>query len=165
MTKMKILFLCTHNSARSQMAEGLLRNIYGEKYEVFSAGTTPTRVHPLSIKVMAEIGIDISRQYSKNIEEFSDTDIDLAVTVCRNSPKTICLLCSSPTFMGRPEIINAKLHKTKHHLLHGFSDPSDVEGTDEEKLEAFRHTRDEIKEWIIKQFANLKIENLNGNLK
>jgi len=158
MAKTKILLLCTHNSARSQMAEGLLRHLYGERYEVFSAGTNPTQVHPLAIKVMAEIGIDISRQHSKNIEEFSNTDIDLAVTVCRSSAKTICLLCSSPTIMGRPEIINAKLHKTKHYLLHGFSDPSEIEGTEEEKIVAFRHTRDEIKQWIIGRFADLKID-------
>ena len=162
MNKTRILFLCTHNSARSQMAEGVLRHLYGEKHEVFSAGTNPTWVHPLAVKVMAEIGIDISGQYSKNIEEFSNVDIDLAVTVCQSSTKTICPLCSSPTFMGRPAIINAKLHKTKHYLLHGFSDPSEVEGTEEEKLAAFRHTRDEIKKWIIEEFADLKMENLNS---
>jgi arsenate reductase len=138
------------------MAEGLLRHLYGEKYKVFSAGTNPTRVHPLAIKVMTEIGIDISAQYSKNLEEFGNVDIDLAVTVCQSSAKTICLLCSSSTFMGRPAIINAKLHKTKHYLLHGFSDPSEVEGTEDEKLAAFRRTRDEIKKWIIEEFADLK---------
>jgi len=146
------------------MAEGLLRYLYGEKYEVFSAGTNPTRVHPLAIKAMAEIGIDISRQYSKSIEEFSDVEIGLAVTVCRSSPKTTCVLCSSPTAMGRPEIINAKLHKTKHYLLHGFGDPSDAEGTDEEKLVAFRRTRDEIKGWIIEEFADLKLENIESGV-
>jgi arsenate reductase (thioredoxin) len=145
------------------MAEGLLRHLYGEKYEVSSAGTNPTQVHPRAIKVMAEIGIDISGQHSKNIEEFSNTDIDLAVTVCRSSAKTICRLCSSPTFMGRPEIVNAKLNKTKHYLLHGFSDPSEAEGTEEEKLDAFRRTRDEIKQWITEQFADLKTENMNSN--
>ena len=162
MTKTRILFLCTHNSARSQMAEGLLRHVYGEKYEVFSAGTNPTRVHPLAIKVMAEVGIDISGQYSKNIEEFSNVDIDLAVTVCQSSARTLCPLCGPPAFMGRPEVINAKLHKTKHYFSHGFSDPSEVEGTEDEKLAAFRRTRDEIKKWIIEEFANLKIENLNS---
>jgi arsenate reductase len=144
------------------MAEGLLRHLYGEKFEVFSAGTNPTQVHPLAIKVMAEIGIDISGQYSKNIEEFSNVQIDLAVTVCQSSAKTICLLCSPPTFMGRPEVINTKLHKTKHYLLHGFSDPSEVEGTADEKLAAFRRTRDEIKKWIVEEFADLKIGNLNS---
>lgn len=163
MVKARILFLCTHNSARSQMAEGLLRSIYGEKYEVFSAGTNPTQVHPLAIKVMAEVGIDISTQYSKNIEEFSNTEIDLAVSVCQSSSKIVCKLCSSPTSTGRPEVVNANLHKTKHYLLHGFSDPSEVDGTEEEKLAAFRRTRDEIKKWIIAQFADLKIEDGNGD--
>jgi len=147
------------------MAEGLLRHLYGEKYEVFSAGTNPTRVHPLAVKVMAEIGIDISGQYSKNIEEFSNVDVDLAVTVCQSSTKTICALCSPPQFMGRPEVINAKLHKTKHYLLHGFSDPSEIEGTEEEKLAAFRRARDEIKKWIVEEFADLKMENLTADKK
>jgi arsenate reductase len=71
------------------MAEGLLRNMYGEKYEVFSAGTNPTTVNPLAIKAMAEIGIDISRQHSKELETFSDIEIDLAISVCENSAKTL----------------------------------------------------------------------------
>jgi arsenate reductase len=157
-SKAKILFLCTHNSARSQIAEGLLRYFYGDKYEVFSAGTNPTSVHLLAIKAMSEIGIDISKQYSKSIDEFSDVDIDLAVTVCQSSAKTNCVLCSSPLVMGRPEIVYAKLHKTKHYLLHGFNDPSDVEGTEEERLNAFRKVRDEMKDWIVTEFANLKVE-------
>ena len=140
------------------MAEGLLRHLYGDKYEVFSAGTNPTSVHPLAIKAMAEIGIDISKQYSKNIDVFGDVDIDLAVTVCRSSAKTNCVLCSSPLIMGRPEIVYSKLHKTKQYLLHGFNDPSDVEGTEEERLAAFRKIRDEIKDWIIEEFADLKIK-------
>jgi len=156
--KTKILFLCTHNSTRSQIAEGLLRHYYNNEYEVFSAGTNPTKVNPLAIKVMAEIGIDISKQYSKSIEVFSDFDIDLAVSVCKSSAKTICALCGSATAMGRPEVVNAKLHKTKHYLHHEFADPSEVEGTEEEKLNAFRRTRDEIKDWIISEFAKLKIE-------
>lgn len=157
MTKPKILFICSHNSARSQMAEGLLRHIYGEKYEVFSAGTNPTKVNPLAIKAMAEIGIDISKQYSKGLEEFSDTEIDLAVSVCQSSAKTLCTLCSSPITMGRPLIINAKLHKTKNYFVHGFEDPSEVEGTEEEKLAAFRKIRDELKTWVTTYFADAKI--------
>jgi arsenate reductase len=155
MSKPKILFICTHNSARSQIAEGLLRNIYGEKYEVFSAGTNPTKVNPLAIKVMAEIGIDISKQYSKGLEEFSDTEIDLAISVCQSSAKTLCALCSSPITMGRPLIVNAMLHKTKNYIVHGFEDPSEVEGTEEEKLAAFRRTRDQIKAWITGYFVDL----------
>ena len=164
MNKTKILFLCTHNSARSQMAEGLLRHFYGDKYEVFSAGTNPTSVHPLAIKALAEIGIDISKQYSKSIDEFGEGEIDLAVTVCRSSVKTNCVLCASPLVMGRPEIVNTKLHKTKHYQLHGFIDPSDAEGTEEERLTAFRSVRDQMKDWIIEQFAALDIENLKSYL-
>ena len=164
MSKTKILFLCTHNSARSQIAEGLLRHFYSDKYEVFSAGTNPTSVHPLAIKVLAEIGIDISKQFSKSIDEFGDVDIDLAVTVCRSSAKTNCVLCSSPMIMGRPELVNAKLHKTKHYQLHGFIDPSDAEGTEEERLAAFRSVRDQIKDWIIRQFGELYIENLKSDI-
>lgn len=138
------------------MAEGLLQNIYGEKFEVFSAGTNPTKVNPLSIKAMSEIGIDISSHYSKSLDEFRDTDIDLAISVCQSSAKTLCTLCSSPMSMGRPMVIHEKLHKTKKYIVHGFQDPSEVEGTDEEKLEAFRKSRDEIKAWITEYFANLQ---------
>jgi arsenate reductase len=163
MDKIRILFLCNHNSARSQMAEGLLRHFYNDKYEVFSAGTNPTSVHPLAIKVMAEIGIDISKQYSKSIDEFSYIDIDLAVSVCKSSAKTNCILCSSPMVMGRPELVNAKLHKTKRYQLHGFVDPSEVEGT-EERIMKFRSVRDQIKDWIVEQFADLDIEDLKNDL-
>src|SRR4030043_2487316 len=96
MSKVKVLFLCTHNSARSQIAEGLLRHIYGDKYEVYSAGATPTRVNPLAVKVMAEIGIDISGQVSKSIEEFKGRDIDFVVTVCKSTPRLSCPFCSTP---------------------------------------------------------------------
>jgi arsenate reductase len=139
------------------MAEGLLRNLYGEKYEVFSAGTEPTRVHPLAIKVMAEIGIDISGQRSKSMEEFSDADIDLAVSVCQSSAKTVCALCSRAILEGRPEIVKEKLHKTKNYIVHGFSDPSEIEGSEEERLAAFRRVRDEIREWVIEEFTDLRL--------
>ncbi|MGD0995753.1 MAG: arsenate reductase ArsC [Candidatus Bathyarchaeia archaeon] len=159
MAKTKILFLCTHNSARSQMAEGLLRHFYGNEYEVFSAGTNPTQVNPLAIKVMDEIGIDISRQYSKSLENFKEADIDLVVSVCHSSSKINCAICSSPIVMGRPELISSRLPGAKHYFQHPFDDPSEVEGSEEEKIVAFRHTRDEIKEWIIERFADLKIDN------
>lgn len=154
MSKPIVLFICTHNSARSQMAEGLLRSIYGEKYEVFSAGTNPSKVNPLAIKVMGEIGIDISGQYSKGLEDFAEAEIDLTVSVCQSSAKTLCTLCSSPLSMGRPLIVNAKLHKTKNYIVHGFEDPSEVEGTQEERLAAFRKTREQIKSWITEYFAD-----------
>jgi len=160
MNKMKVLFLCEHNSARSQMAEGLLRHLYGEKYEVFSAGSNPTLVNPFAIKVMAEIGIDISKQTSKSIEEFRNKEIDLVVSVCRSSAKLMCSLCSSPIVMGRPEIIGETLPRAKHYLHHGFADPSEVVGSDEQKTMVFRRTRDDIKKWILESFADLKIEDL-----
>src|SRR5271157_668329 len=107
MSKTKVLFLCTHNSARSQIAEGLLRFLYGDKYEVFSAGTSPMQVNPLAIKVMSEIGIDISKQYSKILDVFKDVDIDLVVSVCRSGPKLNCEICASPIVMGKPELITS----------------------------------------------------------
>jgi len=136
------------------MAEALLRQIYGEKYDVYSAGTNPTNVNPLALKALAELGIVASNQYSKSLDEYSETDIDLAVAVCKSSVKTLCTLCSSPITMNRPLIINAKLHKTKNYIVHGFEDPSEVEGTDEEKLAAFRRIRDQIKMWITEYFAD-----------
>lgn len=155
---MKVLFLCTHNSARSQMAEGLLRHFYGKKYEVFSAGASPTQVNPFTTKVMAEIGIDISKQTSKSIEEFRNVDIDLVVTVCRSSARAVCPFCSSPIMRGRPEIINETLPEAKRYLHHGFNDPSEVDGSDEEKIAAFRRTRDNIRKWILEYFADRKTE-------
>jgi len=152
--KTKILFLCTHNSARSQMAEGLLRHFYGDKYEAFSAGATPTKVHPLAIKVMTEIGIDISRQTSKSINEFRGRDIDLVVTVCRSTPTLSCPFCSSPGVVGRPAIISETLPGAKRFVEHGFSDPSEVEGSEGEKIEVFKSVRDEIKNWIFDYFSN-----------
>jgi len=156
MNKVKVLFLCTHNSARSQMAEGLLRHFYNEKYEVFSAGASPTRVNPFAVKVMAEIGIDISNHTSKSIEEFRNQDIDLVVSVCTSSTRVACPFCSSPLTSGRPEIIETTLPRAKRYLQHGFSDPSEVDGGDEEKTVAFRRTRDDIKKWILDYFTNLK---------
>jgi len=155
----KVIFLCTHNSVRSQMAEALLRHLYSDKYEAYSAGTNPTKINPLTIKVLKEIGIDASKQTAKSLDEFSETEIDLAVAVCQSSAKTICTLCASPLSMNRPLIINAKLHKTKNYIVHGFEDPSEVEGTEEEQLAAFRKVRDQIKAWIIESFGDSKIIN------
>ncbi len=134
------------------MAEGWLKHYYSETYEVFSAGTNPTQIHPLAIKVMAEAGVDLSNQQSKGVEQFKDVDIDLAVSVCQSSAKLTCALCSSPMVGDRPEWVTVKLPKAKRYVVHGFSDPSEVEGS-EERLEAFRRTRDEIKAWIISYFG------------
>lgn len=164
MSKMKVLFLCEHNSARSQMAEGLLRHLYGEKYEVCSAGSNPTKVNPFAIKVMAEIGIDISKQASKSIEEFRNKEIDLVVSVCRSSAKLTCSLCSSPIVLGKPEIINMIIPGAKRYLHHGFNDPSELDGSDEEKATGFRRIRDDIKQWISDNFADPKKVSSDNNV-
>lgn len=125
---MRLLFLCTHNSSRSQMAEGLLRACGGARYEVFSAGTRSSVVHPLAIKVMQEIGIDISNHRAKSLEEFrTQPPMDLVVTVCDEAAEAC------------PYFPNA--HRQEHW---GFSDPSQVKGSEEERLAAFRNIRDEI---------------------
>jgi arsenate reductase len=123
---LRVLFLCTHNSSRSQMAEGLLRARGSGAYEVFSAGTQPRVVHPLAIKVMQEIGIDISDHRAKSLEEFrNQPPMDLVVTVCDEAAEAC------------PSFPNAR-----HQVHWGFSDPSRVEGSEEERLTAFRHIRD-----------------------
>src|SRR3989338_6148905 len=96
----RVLFLCTGNSARSQMAEGFLRHMAGDRFEVFSAGVKPTAVNLLVIKVMAEIGIDISKHMSKSVMEFIDQNFDYVVTVCGNAQKTC------PVFPGEHEKIH-----------------------------------------------------------
>jgi arsenate reductase len=143
--KKKILFLCTHNSARSQMAEGLLRAIYGDRYEAYSAGVEATTVNPYAVRVMKEIGIDISGQRSKTSHEFQDIIFDLAVTVC-DQAKQVCPICSTnlevPTKSPRSREV---IHKS-------FEDPAAVVGSEEGKLKVFRKVRDEIKDWISQAF-------------
>lgn len=144
--KKKVLFLCTHNSARSQMAEGLLKAIYGDRYEAYSAGVEATTVNPHAVIVMKEIGIDISSQRSKTSQEFQNTIFDLAVTVCDRA-KVACPICSTnsqlPTRSPRAREV---IHKN-------FEDPAAAVGSDEEKLKIFRQVRDEIKDWISKTFG------------
>ena len=130
------------------MAEGLLRSLYGDVYEVFSAGDTPSVVHPLAVRAMAEIGIDISGQRSKSIREFQGMAMDFVVTVCKSTVRLSCPFCSSRVSPGTPLIIMQTLPGAKRFIEHGFDDPSDIEGTEEEKLNAFRRVRDQIREWI-----------------
>jgi arsenate reductase len=125
--KKKVLILCTGNSARSQMAEGLFRHEGGDRYEVFSAGTRPSIVRPEAIAVLAEIGIDISGQRSKSVDEFVTQPLDLVITVCDNA-KEAC-----PVFPGPTQ----RLHWP-------FEDPAHAEGTEEERKTAFRKVRDQI---------------------
>lgn len=134
--KTRILFVCTANAARSQMAEGYLRSKYGERYEVFSAGTRQSKVSLRAIAVMKEIGIDISHHRSKILAEFNGVPIDLAVTLCDNA-HAIC-----------PVVICAK--KTIHV---GFPDPHLTRGNDEEILDGYRQVRDRLTDWIDKNFG------------
>jgi arsenate reductase len=137
--KKRVLFLCTHNSARSQMAEGLLRSLRGDEYEVFSAGTEPGGVNPNSIEVMKEIGIDISNHYSKNVKDFLNEDFDYVITVCGGAKE------SCPLFPGGRK----QIHKD-------LEDPSSFSGSKEEVLAKFRETRNELKEWIEEFFSGNK---------
>jgi len=126
--KKKVLFLCTHNSCRSQIAEGLLRDMAGDKFEVYSAGVEPTSVHPLAKKVMKEIGIDISGQQSKSVDDFLDKEFDYVITVCDNARQTC------PFFPGN------------HKLLHwDVEDPAAVQVSEDEKLTVFQKVRDQIR--------------------
>ncbi|HEY0788064.1 MAG TPA: arsenate reductase ArsC [Thermoanaerobaculia bacterium] len=128
-TKKHVLFLCTHNSARSQMAEGLLRAMAGDRFEAASAGTERTRVHPLAIEAMREIGVDLSRHSSKTLDAFAGRQFDFVITVCDRANE------SCPVFPGGTE----RLHWS-------FDDPSGATGSDEARLAAFRRIRDAIRE-------------------
>lgn len=143
--KKKVLFLCTHNSARSQMAEGLLRDLYGEGYEASSAGVEATAVHPRAVSVMEEIGIDISGQWSKAASELDDIVFDVAVTVCDRA-KQACPICSTDVDLP------SRLPKARKVVHRSFEDPAAVNGSEEEELRAFRSVRDEIKKWIVEAF-------------
>jgi len=124
----RVLILCTGNSARSQMAEGLLRHDAGNLYEVSSAGTNPSRVRPEAIAAMHEIGIDISAHHSKSVEEFANQGFDYVITVCDNAKE------SCPVFPAKTKRIHWSIE-----------DPSAVTGTDEQKLAAFRRIRDDLR--------------------
>jgi Protein-tyrosine-phosphatase len=127
MDKKRVLFLCTHNSARSQMAEALLRHRNGDRFEVASAGTEQTRVHPLAIEAIRELGIDMSGHSSKTLDRFLSERWDYVITVCDRAND------SCPVFPGAGE----RIHWS-------FSDPSAATGSDEDRLEVFRRIRDEI---------------------
>jgi arsenate reductase (thioredoxin) len=126
--KQRVLFLCTHNSARSQMAEGLLKSTAAERFEVASAGTQATRVHPLAARVMAEVGVDVGGHTSKPVDEFLKQRWDYVITVC-DAANEAC-----PVFPGQA----TRLHWS-------FEDPSQATGTEAERLAAFRQVRDQIK--------------------
>jgi len=134
--KERVLILCTGNSARSQMAEALLRREAGGQFEVESAGTKPGIVRPEAISVMRELGVDISGHRSKHVNEFDGERFDYVITVCDNANE------SCPVFPGAVK----RLHKS-------FEDPAAVNGSEEERLAAFRRVRDELREYL-REFAS-----------
>ena len=126
--KKKILFLCTGNSCRSQMAEVLLRQAAGDSLRVESAGSSPSGcVHPLSVKAVAEMGLDLTEARSKSLEEFLDQEVETVITVCGNADQ------ACPEFPGQ---------KRRYHWP--FDDPAEAEGSEEEQMAMFRRVRDEI---------------------
>ena len=132
----RVLILCTGNSARSQMAEGLLRHDAGERFEVESAGTKASHVRPEAIQAMGEVGIDLSGHRSKNVSEFEGQKFDFVITVCDNARETC------PVFFG-----------TAERLHHSFEDPPPPNtGTEEERQVIFRRVRDELRQWL-REFA------------
>jgi arsenate reductase len=128
MPKVRVLFLCTHNSARSQMAEGLLRNSAGDLFEAHSAGTEATQVRPLAITAMRELGIDISKQKSKTLEPYVQQRFDYVITVCDDANE------SCPIFPN-----------ATHRLHWSLPDPSKATGTEAEQLAVYRAVRDELR--------------------
>ena len=129
MSKLRVLFICTANSARSQMAEGLLRHLAGDRFEVFSAGTKPVGLNPNAVKAMSEVGIDIANHRSKPVDEFAGQQFDYVITVCDNARE------SCPIFPGG----GARIHQS-------FEDPAAApQGW---QLEAFRRIRDQISSWL-----------------
>jgi arsenate reductase len=135
--KSRVLFLCTHNSARSQMAEGLLRHLAGDSFEAMSAGTEATHVRPLAVRVMGEIGIDISGQESKTLDRYLQEPFDFVITVCDDANE------ACPFFPGAA----SRLHWS-------FEDPSKAEGSEEGRLEDFRRVRDGIRDRVQTELVN-----------
>jgi len=131
LAKKRVLILCTGNSARSQMAEGLLRHDAGDRFEVFSAGTKPGQVRPEAIAVMRELGIDISGHRSKHVDEFKAQPFDYVLTVCDHANE------SCPIYPGHTN----RLHRS-------FDDPSAAQGSEPERLAVFRRVRDEIRDYL-----------------
>ena len=136
MKKKRVLFLCTGNSCRSQMAEGLVNHYLGEEWKAYSAGTDPAgHVHRLAVEVMSELGVDISLQESKSASLFRRTDLDLVITVCDDAAE------NCPLWLGKGRVI----HRS-------FPDPARAIGSEDERLAVFRSVRDDIREFVLKQF-------------
>jgi arsenate reductase len=137
MNKKRVLILCTGNSARSQIAEGLLRAKAGDRFEVFSAGTRPVGLNPNAVAAMRAVGIDISHHRSKSVDEFAGQQFDYVITVCDNAKE------SCPIFPGEGQRIH-----------HSFEDPAAV--SEQQQLEAFRQVRDDISKWLTDFIRNNK---------
>ena len=136
MMKKRILFVCSHNSARSQMAEAWLRSLAGDRFEVYSAGTEPRGVHPLAIEAMREMGIDLGAHWSKHIDEYRDRPMHVVVTVC-DAAREACPYVPA---------LEQQLHQD-------FEDPSAATGSDAVRLSTFRRVRDEIRAWVESTFV------------
>jgi arsenate reductase len=134
-SKKSVLFICKNNSGRSQIAEGLLKHMHGNKYQVYSGGTDPKGVNPLTIEIMAEIGIDISNHSSTPLKEYHEQEFDYVVTLCEDG--------SCPVFLSG-----------KKYIHHGFKDPATYFENGLEKIDVFRLIRDEIKDWIENSLIN-----------
>jgi arsenate reductase len=139
MKKVKILFLCTGNSARSQIAEGWTKALKSNEIEAYSAGIEAHGLNPLATQVMAEAGVDISNQRSKLVDEVNNIDFDYVLTLCDNAN------AACPVFSGEAKVVHA-----------GFADPAMISGSEKEKLKAFRQARDQIKKFVLLLPANLK---------
>ncbi|GAB4305244.1 MAG: arsenate reductase ArsC [Candidatus Bipolaricaulota bacterium] len=135
--KRRVLFLCTANAVRSQMAEGILRHLAGERYDAASAGHRPTAVDPLAVDVLRERGVDISSQRSKDVREFLGEEFDHVVTLCGDDAPGSC-----PFFPGGKRYVHVP-----------FPDPAQEKGTEEERRAAFRRVRDALWEWIVREFV------------
>jgi len=135
--KQRVLFICTHNACRSQIAEALLRLRFGGKYQAFSAGTAPSRVNPWAIRVMAELGVDISGQISKHLDIYLAEEFDTVVTTC-DAAKETC-----PVFPGA----SSQIHQN-------FEDPAGAAGSNEKILAVFRRVRNDIDRWIQETFGD-----------
>ncbi len=133
--KKQALFLCVHNSARSQMAEGILRHLAGDRFEVASAGHQPTSVHPLAVAVLRERGVDIPPQRSKDVRELLGKEFDVVITLCGDDAPGSC-----PFFPGGQQ----------EHVP--FPDPASAEGGEYERRGAFRQVRDAVWDWIVARF-------------
>jgi arsenate reductase len=143
--KKKILFLCTHNAARSQMAEGFVNALHADRYQAYSAGSEPADVHPCAIEVMAEQGIDIASQRAKSVDEYDSASFDYVVTMCANAQE------NCPIFPGGVE-----------YLHHAFVNPGSIPAPDYDRCASGRHVRDQIKEWLEETSERIRARKADG---